>query len=319
MIFDPARVSRFIDENREGFSGDLRSEELLSRHTYYRIGGACRWLAIPRSETDIHWLSRLISETGISFSVIGGGSNLLASDSGFDGLVVKTTRLCGDCEIISCSEDLVSLRVGTSLSVPVFLRTVASQGIGGFAFLAGIPGSMGGVIAMNAGTHLGEVGTSVRSVRLVSLRTGAAREVAKDNLRFSYRQNHFIHSDEVVVSAVLEGTHSDPERAKAEIDEVLKRRKDTQPLEFPSCGSVFKNPRDSGLHAWQVIDRLRLRGHRIGNAQFSEKHCNFIVNLGGASAHDVNSLILLAKARAKTELHVELEEEVKRLGSFDPK
>lgn len=316
MSADRAQVSAYLQKHLSEFSGEMRFDEHLSRHTYYRIGGVCPWFAIPKGEDDILWLSRLISATAVPFTILGAGSNVLVSDQGFDGLVIKTNRLCGDCEVLLRHESHVKIRVGASVSVPVFLRTVASQGIGGFAFLSGVPGSMGGVVAMNAGTHLGEAASVIRSVTLISICNGQKRVVAGDALRFTYRKNHFIRDDELVLFAELEGVETDPVTAKAEIDNVLKRRKETQPLEYPSCGSVFKNPRDAGLHAWQVIDQLQLRGHRVGQAQFSEKHCNFIVNLGGATAADVDALIRLAQSRAQSELAIQLEEEVKRIGPF---
>lgn len=311
------RIATFIEKNASRFLGELRPNEPLSKHTYYRIGGASDWLAVPKGEADLRWIAELVSETGIQWQVLGAGSNVLASDKGFRGLIVKTIRVCSDCDVIQDDGKRKLLRVGASVSVPVFLRTVASQGVGGFAFLSGIPGSMGGVVAMNAGTHLGEVAQAARSVKLVSLQTGVARTVSESELRFHYRGNSFIRPDEIVYSLDLEGNAADPAAAKAEIDEVLKRRKETQPLDLPSCGSVFKNPKTHSMHAWQVIDQLKLRGHRIGNAQFSEKHCNFIVNLGQAKASDVRSLIQLAKTRAKVELSIDLEEEVRFLGDFD--
>ena len=132
----------------------------------------------------------------------------------------------------------------------------------------------------------------------------------KNDFSFKYRKNLFLPADSIVWSVEWDITPEEPSVVKARIDDILSRRKANQPVEYPSCGSVFKNLKDTGQSAWQVIQQLGLRGHQIGNAQFSEKHCNFIINLGGATAEDVKSLITLAKQRAAQELGVELEEEV---------
>jgi UDP-N-acetylmuramate dehydrogenase len=142
------------------------------------------------------------------------------------------------------------------------------------------------------------------------------REWTRGEMEFEYRRNRFLPGDAVVTWVEWKVRKLEPAFVKKVIDETLERRKSTQPVDYPSCGSVFKNPRESGLRAWQVVDQLGLRGHRIGQAQFAEKHSNFIINLGSARASDVRSLIELAQNRAKAELGVTLEEEVKFLGRF---
>ena len=170
---------------------------------------------------------------------------------------------------------------------------------------------------MNAGTHLGESQSRLRRVEVFDLAHGVKDGLAvfeSEALQFEYRKNLFLEPSSVVLSADWEITSGDPAQTKEMIDSTLARRKATQPLEYPSCGSVFKNPKAAGLEAWQVIDRLALRGHRIGNAQISEKHCNWILNLGEAKAQDVRALIDLVKSRAKSELGIEMEEEVRMVG-----
>ncbi len=170
---------------------------------------------------------------------------------------------------------------------------------------------------MNAGTHLGEASSRLQAVTLKSLSQGRVitRTLKREDLKFSYRKNLFLSADDLVFSCVWKITHAVPREVQSLISETLSRRKATQPIDKPSCGSVFKNP-NPDLHAWQVIDKIGLRGHQVGDAQFSEKHCNFIVNKGQAKARDVKSLIDLAKAKAQSELGVLLEEEVKYLGTF---
>jgi UDP-N-acetylmuramate dehydrogenase len=306
---------RWFEENRAAFTGELLANEPLSRHTYYRIGGPARFVAFPRSPSDLAWLSRGIAETGCAQMVLGSGSNILVSDEGFDGLIIRASRL--DIEISAQEEESgLFVRTGAGVAVSTLLRRAAREGWGGLEFLTGVPGSIGGVVAMNAGTHLGEAKDHLTEVLAYDLDTGKELRFAGEKLRFEYRRNLFLPAAAIVVSALWRVVSRPREEVQKLIDEALARRKSTQPIDLPSCGSVFKNPRAAGKHAWQVLDQLGLRGHRIGDAQISEKHSNFIVNLGKASASEVRALIELAKKRARAELSIELEEEVRFVGNF---
>jgi UDP-N-acetylmuramate dehydrogenase len=298
-------------ENASRFRGQLLFDERLSKHTYYRIGGPAKILAHPKGVEDLALLSEGIGETGIPYFVMGAGSNLLVSDEGFAGLVIRMSKI--DLEI---AKEGSLVRSGAGVAVSTLLRRAAQEGWAGLDFLTGVPGSIGGVIAMKAGTHLGEAKDKVKRVEAFDLLTGKPLVFEGDALKFEYRKNLFLPSSALVTRAFWQITQASPESVKAAIDEVIVRRKATQPVDYPSCGSVFKNPKASGKNAWQVVDSLGLRGHRIGNAQFAEKHSNFIINLGGAKASEVRALIDLAKTRAKAELGIELEEEVKFVGRF---
>ena len=295
--------------NRARFEGRLLENEALLKHSYYRIGGPAALLAIPQSESDLEFLSEGIRATGAEFFVTGMGSNLLISDGGVAALVIKTTQANAALELAESGRVIA----GASVTVTSFLRRAGQEGWGGFELLTGIPGAMGGVVAMNAGTHLGEAKDRLESVTAIDLATGEWKTYGKSELKFEYRRNLFLPPTAVVWESTWRFEPKDPAQVKSLIDETLLRRKTSQPLEYPSCGSVFKNPYESGKRAWEVIDQLKLRGHRIGNAQFSEKHPNFIVNLGGASSEDVYGLIQLAKQKARDELGVSLHEEVKYL------
>ncbi len=265
---------------------------------------------MPENESDLKWIKEGLRISHYPFFIIGMGSNLLVSDDGLDAVVIKTTKV--STQILERGE---TLEVGSSVSVTSLLREAAKRGFSGFELLTGVPGSVGGVIYMNAGTHLGEakdVLIATRSFRLKSEEDWVER--TGKELKFDYRKNFFIQDDEVLFSSLWKFTRKEPAEVKAIIDETLARRKSSQPLEYPSCGSVFKNPLPR--RAWEVIDSLGLRGKRIGNAAFSEKHPNFIVNLGQAKADDVWNLIALAKREAKERLGVELHEEVRMLGNF---
>lgn len=305
--------SAWFTERAAGFSGQLSFDEPLSKHTYYRIGGPARVFAIPKSLDDLKWLAEGIAATGVPVFVLGSGSNLLASDAGFAGLVVRASRIDISIETVGPVGALGSaqrIRTGGSVAVSTLLRKAAQEGWGGLELLTGIPGSVGGVVTMNAGTHLGEAKDRLRKVEVFELLGASSRVFEAQDFKYEYRRNSYLPKQSVIVSAEWDVRLEDPVKVKTRIDETLARRKSTQPLDYPSCGSVFKNPLSHGLSAWQVIDKLGLRGYRVGGAQFSEKHSNFIVNLGGATASDVLALISLAKARAQKELGVVLEEEV---------
>lgn len=302
-------IVKWFQERASQFTGPILLDEPLAKHTYFRIGGPASILVMPKGLDDLKLIAQGIAETSTRFFIMGQGSNLLVADAGFEGLVIRTqkmnleTRLEGGARLIT----------GASVAVSSLLRKCSGEGWGGMEFLTGIPGLMGGVIKMNAGTLIGEAGGHVKKVRSYSLGQWPWKEAnvfeGKD-LQFEYRKNFFLPASDVVWEVEWEITQETPEAVRTKIQNILDRRKSTQPLDYPSCGSVFKNPKASGLSAWQVIDKLGLRGHQIGEAQFSEKHSNFILNLGGAKATDVKALIDLAKKRAKEELRIELEEEV---------
>lgn len=281
----------------------------LSKITYYRIGGPAKVLVTPKTMSDLESISKYVSEIRSRFFILGWGSNLLFSDQGFDGVVIRMKHLFNEIQEMPGN----ILRVGASVGASSLLRRAQEKGYGNLARLTGIPGSMGGMVAMNAGTHLGEIKDLVIKVETVrigeSVKSLEVREYFPNEKSFSYRKNHFLSENEIVTQVELKYQPESPEKVKSEIEELYQRRKQTQPVDYPSCGSVFMNPK--GKNAWQVIDQLGLRGHRIGNAQFAEKHSNFIINLGGAKAEEVMELIALAKQRAKDELGIELEAEVK--------
>ncbi|MEK6706857.1 MAG: UDP-N-acetylmuramate dehydrogenase [Bdellovibrionota bacterium] len=308
MNIDNANAVKWFRSNSSDFSGQLFFSEPLSKHTFYRIGGPASVFAAPTKEEDLRWLSNGVKETGIPVFILGAGSNILAPDEGFQGLVVRTNRL--NLEISGHKES--ELRVGGSVAVSTLIRKMIQDGYGGLEFLAGIPGSIGGAIAMNAGTKRGEVKDRLLRVEVIVLSPEYKDRLCfeKKDLCFEYRKNMFLPYASIIWSADWSVYRQDPAAIKKNIDDILSRRKVIQPLDSPSCGSIFKNPQGSGVLAWQVIDRIGLRGHRIGDAAFAQKHCNFIINLGGAKAADVRALIDLAKEKAKQDLGITLETEV---------
>jgi UDP-N-acetylmuramate dehydrogenase len=304
----------WFKNNAPGFGGQLLFDEPLARYTYYRIGGPASVLAIPKSLEDLNWLKAGMQATGVRYFILGAGSNLLVSDDGYPGLVIRLNRLNLELKADASQglADVLRVRAGASVMISMLLRQAAQEGWGGLEFLAGVPGSVGGAVFMNAGTHLGESKDLLRRVEVIQLEA-ATQELMifeKDDLTFDYRKNLFLPKGGLVWATEWDVRREDPVQVKAVIDGTLARRKATQPIDYPSCGSVFKNPRESGKSAWQVVDALGMRGYRIGDAQFSEKHSNFIVNLGKARSADVKALIEMAKTRAEKELGIRLQEEV---------
>jgi UDP-N-acetylmuramate dehydrogenase len=295
--------------------GALEIDAPLSKVTYYQIGGRALALATPKTMQDLEYIHDFLYEHELPFFILGWGSNILFSDDGYPGLVIRMKH--GFQQATLKNPD--TLNLGASLGGSSLLRLATQSGWGNLHCLTGIPGSVGGMVTMNAGTTAGEV--KDLCVRVESVQLGKAAQSSRLELKahtmnehsFSYRKNHFLNEGELVLSADFKFEAADPIEVAAKIKELYESRKRNQPVDLPSCGSVFKNPKATGLHAWQVVDRLGLKGHQIGMAQISPKHANFIVNLGGAKASDVKALIHLVQSRAFDELGIELELEVKIL------
>jgi UDP-N-acetylmuramate dehydrogenase len=294
-------LQRFLDNH--AFEGLFQSDMPLSQMTYFKIGGNAQNVVCPCSEKDLQTLSLYLKEHPCRFFTLGRGSNILAHDSGFNGILIRTHLLNS---LWNLQKDTLEIAAGTMNSF--VLNQCAHLGLSGLEFLAGIPGSIGGAVFMNAGNHLSECKDHVFSVKIYDMQTQSSEVISLTAKNFSYRKNHFLSPHQIILSVVFQMQKKDPQKIKDQIRETLERRKNTQPITFPSCGSVFKNP--PGTKAWKVLDELGLRGVYENQAQFSEKHPNFIINHGKARAEDVKKLILMAKTQAKKILNIDLEEEV---------
>jgi UDP-N-acetylmuramate dehydrogenase len=294
------------------FSGEMKWDEALARYSYYQIGGLATLFLTPKTEDDLELIAECVGTTGIKYFFLGAGSNILISDKGFNGIVIRLGKVNTEIRRLGDPGAEINLiQAGGSAMISSFLRRASQDGWGGLEFLAGIPGTIGGAVKMNAGTHLGETRDRLRKVTVAMLTSPLSWNVYEgEALKFEYRKNLFLPEEAIVWSTVWEMTPEESLVVKSRIDQTLTRRKQTQPVDSPSCGSVFKNPRGTELGAWQVVDKLGLRGHRIGGAQISEKHPNFIINAGAARAIDVRDLIALVKTRAQKELGIALQEEV---------
>jgi UDP-N-acetylmuramate dehydrogenase len=291
----------------------VKLDEPMARHTTFGVGGPADIYVDARTEEQLRHAFVAANRHRVPVFIFGSGSNVLVGDLGIRGLVIEN----GYAEITGPSENGHGLRVraGSGLSFSTLARRLAGAGYGGIEWACGIPGSMGGAIVSNAGAY----GHSLRDV-LISARLtddqGEVREVTAGDLGLEYRKSAAeALAGSAVLSVDLRVVAGDPKVLKERIKHFDQQRRGAQPV-GQNCGSVFKNP-PGGKSAWQYVDEAGLRGHRIGNAQISELHSNFILNLGGATAADIRALVRLAQERVRETTGVELSPEVAFTGEFE--
>ena len=285
--------------------GRLLPNQPLAELTWFRVGGPAQVLFMPEDEADLaSFLGALPAE--IPVTVIGLGSNLIVRDGGVPGVVIRLGRGFGDVKV----EPGARVRAGTGVPDVKVSRAAQEAGIAGLAFFRGIPGAIGGALRMNGGAYGRETKDALIEARGVD-RAGRVHVFANGDMRYSYR--HCGAPDDVIFTAALfQGEPGDPEKIAAEMDKITESREATQPIKSRTGGSTFKNP--PGHKAWQVIDAAGCRGLKVGGAQVSEMHCNFLINLGGATAADIETLGETVRTRVKENSGVELEWEIKRIG-----
>lgn len=289
----------------QGLRGELRLDEPLARHTSWRVGGPARRLYRPADAADLAaFLGSLRPDEPLLW--LGLGSNLLVSDEGFAGTVVQTQGCLTAIESVG----EYGIRAESGVSCARAARFAAKLGLAGIEFLAGIPGTIGGALAMNAGAYGGETWGRVKEVRTID-RYGKIRERPPADFRIGYRQVQG-RPGEWFLEAELELEPGNAATSLERIRELLERRGHVQPIGLPTCGSVFRNP--PGDHAARLIEAAGLKGLREGGAQVSEKHANFIVNRGTASARDIARLIARVQLEVERTSGVRLVPEVHRIG-----
>ena len=281
--------------------------EYMWDHTSFRIGGAADVYVRPLSEEGLLVTLDACRRHKAPVVIFGKGTNLLVSDRGFRGVMIDMTGLDG----MNIDENRITASCGAALAA--IARGAAEHSLSGLEFAAGIPGSLGGGIFMNAGAYGGEMKDVVRSVRVLRPDL-TVTELPAEELGLGYRKSRFKESGEIILSAELELTPGVREEIEARMKELNERRREKQPLELPSAGSAFKRP--EGHFAGKLIQDAGLSGHQVGRAQVSPKHCGFIVNLGGARAADVYRLIREVQARVKENSGVDLEPEIAFVGEF---
>jgi UDP-N-acetylmuramate dehydrogenase len=288
--------------------GERRFNEPLARYTTWRVGGPARQLYRPADGEDLLRFLASLPE-GEPLLWLGLGSNLLIRDGGFNGTVIATQGRLDGMALTSATE----LRVEAGVSCAQVARFAARQGLCGVEFLTGIPGTFGGALAMNAGAFGGETWTQVTAVETVD-RAGQLHQRPPTEFKVGYRQVE-LPAEEWFLAATLALEPGDVTESQGRIRELLERRNSSQPIGQPSCGSVFRNP--PGDHAARLIEAAGLKGVLIGGAQVSEKHANFIINRGNATAADIEALIRRVRERVKAASGVELVTEVHIVGEME--
>lgn len=284
------------------------TDELMSRHTTFRIGGPASVFVTPKSEKDLVTAIEICRSQGAPYFILGNGSNLLVSDQGYDGVVV---HIGSDLRDISVEGTEITAKTGAMLSQVA--HAALAHGLTGMEFAAGIPGSLGGACMMNAGAYGGEMSQILVGVRALDDK-GQIVELAADQLELGYRHSIMMEKQYVVLGARIHLEKGNPEKIQAQMDELKEKRIAKQPLEYPSAGSTFKRP--EGAFAGKLIMDAGLRGFRIGDAMVSEKHCGFVVNAGKATAEDVCGVISHVQQVVMEKYGKELEPEIRFLG-FD--
>jgi UDP-N-acetylmuramate dehydrogenase len=284
--------------------GRIAFDAPLARFTWFRVGGNADVLFRPADADDLSDFLRDLP-TDIPVLPLGVGSNIIVRDSGVEGVVVL---LRGPFVEISVEDDVVISGAG-ALSANV-ARLAADAGLAGLEFLSGVPGGIGGAVRMNAGAYGGETGDVLVWAEIIG-RDGSIRRVTTQGLELAYRHSN-LAADDIVVRAAFRGTEDDADDVHARLRDVQARREESQPLRTRTGGSTFRNP--PGGKAWQLIDGAGCRGLKVGAAHVSEKHCNFLIAEGGATAADIEALGNLVRERVKASSGVELLWEIKRIG-----
>lgn len=289
---------------------ELRKNEPMSHHTTFRVGGPAALMALPKGEE-----ARRVVETAFHCNVIpfflGNGSNLLVSDAGYDGFVVKLSEGYTGGEVYTNE-----LTVGGAMLLSQAANLALQHGLTGLEWAAGIPGTVGGAVTMNAGAYGGEISQTLHQVHLLGV-DGRTEMVSNRECDFSYRHSAFSNGERLILEAVFLLSSGDPDAIRGRMTELAARRREKQPLEYPSAGSTFKRPPPvdgKPVYAAALIDRCGLKGLRVGGAQVSEKHAGFIINTGGATCKDILELMEEVKKRVLEETGVLLEPEVRTLG-----
>jgi UDP-N-acetylmuramate dehydrogenase len=284
--------------------GRLMPNQSLAELTWFRVGGPAQALFMPEDEADLAYFLSLLA-ADIPVTVVGLGSNLIVRDGGVSGVVVRLGRGFNEVTV-----EGTRITAGTAVPDVKVARAAQEAGLAGLAFLRGIPGAIGGALRMNGGAYGRETKDALIAARAVD-RSGRVHELSNADMHYTYRHCG-APDDFIFTAATFAGTPGDPAAIAAEMDKITESREATQPIKSRTGGSTFKNP--PGHKAWQLIDAAGCRGLIVGGAQVSELHCNFLINLGSATAADIETLGETVRRRVKESSGVEIEWEIKRIG-----
>ncbi|MFA6429244.1 MAG: UDP-N-acetylmuramate dehydrogenase [Patescibacteria group bacterium] len=322
--------SIFVDAFRARFPSALENES-MSKHTNFRIGGPARLFFVANTADELVQAIQEAQTQNIPWYVMGGGSNLLVADTGFDGVIVQVAF-----REVAVEGETIHVDAGAITSAVA--RQSVEAGLAGFEWAVGVPGTIGGALYGNAGCYGGEMGNAVVSVDAVRVADGVRVTLSREDCQFGYRESLFKHERHVILSCVLKlARATDPAAGKAQIESIMQQRKEKQPLEQSSAGCIFKNYvfqdekeleilkrhineipsgmlAKKSLGAGWLVDQVAMMGKSIGDAEISTKHGNFFLNKGKARAQDLLALISFAKMKVRDELGIELQEEVQLVG-----
>ena len=288
--------------------GKLEFNSPLAHHTTFKTGGNADILITPYSEDSIIHIIPIIEHEHMPIHIIGGGSNLLISDKGLQGITIKIV-----CSNNSFNVSDEYIYAGAGLGKEQFIGDAINSGFGGIEFMAGIPGTIGGGIFMNAGTYMGTFSGILKKIRLLNA-AGSINELDVAELTSGYRKMT-IPENNIIIGGYFSLPKTDnPPETKMRIDSIIKDRWEKHPMDYPSAGSVFKNP--DTYSSWKLINDSGLKGYRIGGAEISEKHTNFIINKDNASSSDIYNLIRYIQEKVYNTHGVKLETEIKMMGEF---
>ena len=284
---------------------EMEKQVPLSKYTFTKTGGPAEFLAFPRNDSELRKLVITANENNVPLTVIGNASNLIIRDGGIDGLVIILTKM----EKIKVKGNCVIAQAGATIVDTAF--TAAHHGLSGMELAAGIPGSVGGAVFMNAGAYGGETCNVIQSVKVLT-REGEYKNYSQAEMKFSYRHSLVQENGDIVTEAAFTLKKGNKSKILANMNYLNALRKYKQPLEYPSCGSVFKRP--AGHYVGPMIIQAGLQGKQIGGAQDSTKHAGFIVNKGGATATDYLNLIHLIQKKIRSSFGLDLQTEVRIIG-----
>lgn len=284
------------------------SDELMSRHTTFRIGGPADFFVMPSDLEQVRKIIAVCRENSVPYYIMGNGSNLLVGDKGYRGVLIQISKKMSGIRV---DEERIIVQAGALLSKISAAACEAS--LTGMEFASGIPGTLGGALRMNAGAYGGEMRQIVETADVMTTE-GEVMTLTGEELRMGYRTSVISRNDYVALGAVLKLKKGDRTQIRALMNELKEKRVTKQPLEYGSAGSTFKRP--EGYFAGKLIQDAGLRGYRIGDAQVSEKHCGFVINRGHATAADVTKLMEDVADCVEEKFGVRLEPEVKKIGEF---
>ena len=290
---------------------ELREYEPMERHTSFRVGGPARLMVLPRTEGQARRALSLASARGISPFFLGNGTNLLVSDRGYPGLVVKLAGQLNQERVTAIREENRRLIAGAGVLLSQLANAAWGRNLTGLEFAQGIPGTVGGGVVMNAGAYGGELCQVLASVTALEP-DGTRRVFPAAECNFGYRKSFFSDGRRLILEAAFALEPGDEHTIKARMEDLAARRREKQPLEYPSAGSTFKRPQ--GYFAAALIEDCGLKGASVGGAQVSEKHAGFVINRGGATAEDIVRLMDHVRETVQRQTGVTLEPEVKLLG-----